>query len=306
MLESIEKLIQELKKELNDYQILPKIMHLEYEARYLNKALLLRGTSFEEFQVGIGREPPKKQLAGTTLRQKEIESNYITGSIERTLEKAYADKKNTPYSISFNNSLFSGSLADYSACTYYFLTGLRTKNEQGTISNRASGYSIFIDKKAYFQHQCNNLFFIAPLAPLASTLEKGEYFHSRTKAAVALKKNEPISISGINSMGIKDTAGIILITRDPLRHAELFSNYLANNGKIIQLGNMDTLTPEEKRFTQNVMESQKEAAEFYKAIRVITPKIQRYIKQYKRRKQEQGSSSSTEQKEESTITTTSS
>lgn len=234
--------------------ILAKVITLEYEARERNKALLLRGTSFEEeFQIGITEE---KILAGTTLPSGILES---------------------PYSISFGNSLFAGILLDPYACAYHYLVEFAGSSRRPSV-----GYALFIDKKAYFEHQVHNLFFIPPLASITSLSQRGEYFHPRAKAAILLKsegRKEPLL--GLLDK-IIDPTGVILITRNPLHHAELFSKFLADNGRIIQSGDISNLTEEERRFVQEVIQAQAEAAKFYLLKRIIIP-IQRKLKE--RRKQ---------------------
>ena len=265
-------------KYYDNKNILSKIMDLEYKTRTQNKALLLRGASFEEFQVGIGKKPKKAILAGTTLKRRAKEL-LLEGEFEQT----YIHKENQPYSISFGNSLFAGFLRDESASTYYFLSSRRVENSSDK-KPPTSAYALFIDKKAYKQHQNNNLFFISPLASLTALFQRGEYFHSRTKAAVISKKKKEVQVSGIYGRSIKDQTGVILITRDPLRHAELFSNFLAENGHIIQQGNVGDLSDKEREFIANIKPAQKEAAQFYKAFRTITPHLQRAMESYKKHK----------------------
>jgi hypothetical protein len=248
--------------------IIAKAIDLEYEARTRNKALLWRGTSYEKFQVGIG-ESNKKILAGSTLRIDEKRDNSI--------EKAYGQKEIAPYSISFGNSLLGGALRDCGACAYHYLV----KEEELMLP---TGYALLVDKNAYFQHQNQNLFFIPALGTLAAFFEAGEYFHPRTKAAIFKKKAKTkIFINGLQE-GIQDPTGVILITRDPLKHAALFSEFLAENGRFIQKGDESTFSDEEKKFAKNVADSQKKASEFYKNIRNLDTKIRPLQKAFKAKK----------------------
>ena len=248
-----KSMIPKLQKELSEYKIVSKVMVLEYEARDLNKALMLRGTSFEEIQIGIKPEQ-KNRLAGTSLH--------------RSIKK--------PYSVAFGNSLFAGALADTNACVYYYLTRLKM------------GYALLINKNYYIEHQCSNLFFIPAIAPIVALFQAGEFFHSRTKAAIRLKSDAPIKIEGlwvevegVGRKGQKDPTGVILITRDPLRHAELFSKYISENGRIIQQGDPANLTVEERKFAEDVKESQSVASKFYKAIRTVIDRFKQKIKNRK-------------------------
>jgi len=267
--QSVDFIVKMFKNSLqNEPQtnIISKVIHLEYEARELNKGLLLRGTSFEALQVGFGQQPKEMLLAGSTLQNK------------KALEKEYAKKTLTPYSISFGNSLFAGSQGDHTASAYHYLTSAKPRS--------AAGYALLIDKKAYVEHQNNNLFFIAPLAPLAALFEIGEFFHSRTKAAVTSKNDKLMTIIGIQDK-LKDPTGVFVLTRDPLRHAELFSKFLAENGRIIQGGDSTDLTDEEKNFEKQIMQSQQEAAQFYKATRTMKSAVDRAAEKFRQRKAEE-------------------
>jgi len=263
----------------NDESILPTIIALEYEARNLNKAILVRGSSPEDFQIGYHEEekqvvPLRAPLIGSTLVKQESESDE--GAFESTdlsFEAAYKGKKNQPYSISFGNSLFAGAMRDITACTYNFLTGTRVSGLQAR-PTKAVGYALLIDKEAYFINQCNRLFFISPLAPITALFQHGEYFHSRTTAAIVSKQKKRISILGLyagGAEGIKDPSGLLLITRDPLNHAALFSRFIAENGRIIQRGASDLLHSEEK----SIVDAQQKAARFYQAIKSLTPRIKK-------------------------------
>jgi len=241
--------------------IINKIIHLDYEARELNKGLLLRATSFEKLQVGFGQQPKEALLAGSTVRK------------QYGFEKAYKEKLLDPYSVSLGNSLFAGILRDKTANIYSYLT-------------YRPGYALFVDKKAYIEHQNNNLFFIAPVAPIVGLFLRGEYFHSRVKTAMSLTDRNTSSGYYIKHLPEKfiDPTGVLLITRDPLRQAELFSKFLAENGRIIQTGDSTDLTEQEKDFEKQIMQSQQEAAHFYKATRTMKSAIDRAAEKFRQRK----------------------
>ena len=268
-------------------RIIATTMSLEYEARIQNKALLIRGTSFEELPISTGITPIMATLAGTTLWLDRPSPDDSLDSHEKTPANASQAK---PYSISFGNSLFAGGLTDAEACAYFFLNGTRVDASTGSSPHKHNaGYALFIDKMAYIRHQCNNLFFITPLAPIAAIFQNGEFFHSRAKAAIRSKPHsydlvtdQTISLERIRTTD--DPTGVLLITRDPLQHAELFSRFIVDNGRIIQLGDASTLTPEERAFVEAVKVSQVKAAKFYRALRTTTPKVQRAIKKFRQRK----------------------
>lgn len=263
----IEQLIKNLKKE-RAQQLIIKIEELEYEARSLNKAMLLRGTSFEKMQVCFGTKeerlliesPKEKTLAGSTI--------FLSGE---SVEEEYGNKTIDPYSISFGSSLFAGALFDLDACAFNYLSGYRSER---TIK-KVTGYALFVDKKSYVEHQNQNLFFIPPLAPIAALFQENEFFHPRSKAAILLKETEPVDVCGIAAAPLKDPMGILLITRDPLKHAELFSNFLANNGRIINIEDARSL--KEADF-EEVIKNQAEAAEFYRNVRKVAPIMRKATK----------------------------
>ena len=262
-------------------QILAKIVALEYEARELNKALLLRGTNYQKTAMGLGKNPEKKMLAGSTLYTPSSSDWRTNAEIPFPFEATYQKKQYTPYSMSFGNSLFAGALLDPYACAFNFLMGERAAGGLFAPSFKAVGYALLVDKKSYLDNKCGNLFFISPLAPLTALMGQGEFFHSRTTAAIVKKSKKTdgtlqlMTVAGI-AEGIADPYGFLFITRDPLKHAELFSKFLAENGRFIQSGDEEALTAEEKEFVANVKKSQEEAANFYHtARRKLTPSIQK-------------------------------
>lgn len=274
------KLLENLKKEESN-KLISNYIALEYEARELNKGILVRGTTFKEFEQ-LGDETNKKMIAGSTVPQKEVvlsEYNWETNSQERTfksLEQAYKAKETHAYSISFGSFLFAGAIQDRTACAYTFLSGQRVAGEDIETAFNHLGYALLIDKKDYVEHQNSQLFFIPPLSPLASLFLSGEYFHPRSKAAIAVKPKGRVSAKGLEG-SIEDPTGVIIITRDPLKHGALFSQFLADNGRIIQAGDPSRLTQEEKDFAENVLKTQKDAAGYYKGIQYIAPKVDKLI-----------------------------
>ena len=261
MLKIIETFAQPEKQ-----KIFTKIITLEYQARDLNKGLLLRGTSFEKFSpFTISEHPNTTLLAGLPVRLTQEFSKR-----EYPMEKAYAQKTNTPYSISFGNSLLAGIFLDYGACVYKYLT--ETKEFPG------AGYGLFIDKKQYIDNNNGGLFFISPLSPLAALYAEGEYFHSRSKAAIQTKKQSPFynyRIAGLASQ-IEDPTGVFLITRDPLKHGALFSQFLAENGAIIQIAENEV-----EGFEEDILQAQEKASKYLEAIQVLAPAIKKFEQKFR-------------------------
>lgn len=227
-------------------EIITACTALEYEAQRLNKGLLLRGTEFVTQN--------DKKIAGSTVKSTDLAQDY-------------KEKKIDPYSISFGNYLFAGILREHTSCAYSFLTG-----SFSTAPKAKTGYALLINKAEYVETNNANLFFIPPLCSLASLFTLGDWFHARTKAAVAIKNpKQPVYISGLFDVGLVDPTGVLLITRDPLKHAALFSQFLADNGRIIQLGDSNELTPDEKKFAEDILQAQKETSGYYKGVKGMKP-----------------------------------
>jgi hypothetical protein len=247
-------------------KIFTTIIRLEYNARSLNKGLVLRGTSFEKFSpFAIPEYPNSTLLAGLTVRLDED---------DMSMEKSYAQHTSTPYSLSFGNSLLAGIFLDYTACAYKFLTS--EKKSPG------DGYGLFIDKHQYIENNSGNLFFISPLSTLASLYGNGEYFHSRSKAATLIKKDSYAPyyrgsrIRGLSAGIIEDPTGVLLITRDPFKHGVLFSQFLAENGVIIQAAE-----DEIEGFEEDVLQAQQKASKYLEGIQVLVPAIKKFEKKFR-------------------------
>lgn len=275
------KTITQLNAE-QETKIIEKTIALEYKARATNKGILLRGSSVIDAQIKLGNEPPTTQLLGSSLlppRKLKADSEYDTEP--DLLESAYHQQTLKPFSISFGNGLFDGILNDITACSYHFLLGKRVYSDTSTIVSKSTGYSLNISKLDYINTQCNHLFFISPIAPLTGLFHTGEFFHSRSTAAIKERPTSPKRISGCFAIKLTDPANMILVERDPLNHAALFSQFIAEHGILIQTGDASTFTPEEKEFEKKVLANQTAAAKFYKtAQHLFTDLIPSAKKQY--------------------------
>jgi len=276
--ETIQGMAQSLLLEDNAF-IVKKIINSEYEARQQNKALLMRGTSCAQF-VGFEESPVQLLLIGSTIRnyqckKKLDEDGRDSGYDEISLFQAYQEQTVGAYSISFGSTPFAGFINDNSACAYHFLTGKRVYTHLHTKPSESyakiAGYELFVDKKKYMQNRNDHLFMISPLMSMAGLMSDGEYFHSRTTAATSFKNGKPQRVSGLFCTKIKDPASVILIQRDPLLHAEMFSDFVAKNGRIIQYGDDRNLTDEEKKLAKKVLEDQALAAKKYQEMRAVAP-----------------------------------
>lgn len=245
-------------------RIIPKVVALEYEARMVNKGLLFRGAYFTAIE------------SATFLSEKlpVLGMPFISSAGKYETINALL-KDVTPYSVSYGTSLFAGTVYDADACAYGYLSGTQAwKHSQGG----ATGYALFINKKEYMESQNNNLFFIPPLAPLISLFASGEYFHARAKVSISKKTKELLVIQGLCEAIIEDPFGFLVVTRDPFKHAQLFSNFLAKNGRIIQTGDSSSLAEEEKNFVEQVMKNQAQTTRLLKDMRTAVPPVRKALR----------------------------
>lgn len=228
-----------------DNKIIIQTMLLEYAARLENKGLLLRGS--KKIDVTINSKNEVITVLGNSLGSLTILPN----------NRNYDEK---PRSLSFGNSLFAGFVFDLGACAYAFL-------------NQYNGYGLFINKKDYVQHQSNRLFFISPLAPITALFAKGEFFHSRNTIA------NPVEGAFVEGIFGQDKLKQLIINRNPLHHAQLFSNYLADNMHIISHEGSfsSSLTPEEQfaydqqkvKQSDRLKDNQRQLSKYYSAIKTL-------------------------------------
>ncbi len=245
---------------LNKSSILARALSLEYEAAEANRTVLFRGSSGIELKI-------RKHSSNNRNRLELLGSSIKEEGLFNTILERYSSRNYKPYSVSFGNSLFAGYFNDKGACAYEYLYSF-------------GGYALFLDKKDQIEHESSNLFFIAPLGTLAGLFERGEFFHSRTKAAIKRKTNVPQNIFGIAHCPIIDPFGIVTTVRDPLKHASLFSDFLAKNLKLIEKSEYSAQNQSEKIVDQLrnnkedlIRKSQKEASSYFK----LFPTLKKYI-----------------------------
>lgn len=230
----------------------------EYEARNQNKAILSRGCP--------DIINSKHQFQDLML----IADIYVLYNMLETPFKSY--------SVSFGNSLYAGGIFGNDSSSGASLMSkhfsFRNRENREISKNRyelANGLLLFIDKKIYMQDRCSHLFFIPSLSVLASFMSAGEFFHPRTTAA--LEKGERIIDQQIKGLcgGFRgefyDTAGIIKIERDPLLQAELFSDFVAKNGRVLQSVDDKKLTKQDKQVAEQILKNQAVAAQAYRKMR---------------------------------------
>ena len=100
------------------------------------------------------------------------------------------------YSLSLNNSILSGFIRDFSACTLNYIK--RDQNRIGIffdINNKIK-YNI---KKFHLNDSSDeySLFFIPPIHPFLQLYCSGELWHPRTKIGNNYYKDKPIEINGL-------------------------------------------------------------------------------------------------------------
>lgn len=252
--------------------IISTVMGLEYEARLLNKALLLRGTSVINKSTDRKhlQQEEKLILAGSTQTGDNFRSTLI------------GDSAGT-YSISYANSLFAGYYHDQGGCAYNYLNGRGTGFSISAHNMRKRdemvGYGLLIDQQAYMHDGCRGLFYIPSLSPLTSLFEIGQYCHPRSRVAVA-DKSTVGKVEGLirsNGQGLVDPADIIIFQGDATKHEERFSTFLVKNGRLINVTDDLSMKSEAKDNFTKILDSQKTVSKSYQKIRVFGQKILRRL-----------------------------
>jgi hypothetical protein len=250
-------------KEESETHIISTVMALEYEARSLNKKLILRGTDILEQQNLFKHIAEEKIiLAGSTIRE------------TRSFKHSLLTTDNEPYSISYANSLFAGFYQDPGGCAYNYLNGRKSKLSDPEVI----GYGLLIDQQEYLKNHNHELFYIPSLSPLTSLFERGQYCHPRSRTAV-LDKSKTKQVEGLvraNKQGLIDPADIIVFEGDPIKHEEKFSAFLAKNGRLIQIKNKSSNSINEN-IAKKIMTSQKIVAQAHQQIRVLGKKMLRRL-----------------------------
>lgn len=233
--------------------IISQVVDLEYQAQKINKALLFRGSSLIVSPIGKGQVA---EVAGHSLH---IPTDGI--DLETEILKSYKNNS-LPYSISLGNSLFAGYVNNQGGCAYSYMTMKGSKGEN-------IGIILFINKKDQYEHDSSNLFFVPPLATVVSLFEYGVLFHPRVKGVVKSKSNPIEKIVGVRGQVFQDPSGTVIITRDPLKHTVLFSDFVTKNGVLIT---------DSQEKSNNILQSQNESTKFYKSLNAIKNFLDSLIK----------------------------
>jgi hypothetical protein len=209
-------------------KIIEQVMDLEYEARKLNKALLLRGSnSVEKMAMGYLPYHAEKHAESRYKSFNLIGSTvYGTPTFKNALLGSYTSK----YSISFGNSLFAGWFHDATACAYLYMSA-----DVGKLKS----YGLLLDKQQYVENNNHDLFFIPPLETIASLYAAGEFFHPRTKV-VDIKTKDDVIIRGMAKMisnRVIDPAHILLYPGNTTQHEARFSEFIIKNGRFLPTQN---------------------------------------------------------------------
>jgi len=193
--------------------ILGQILTLEYELYEKNQSYLLRGTQMIDHVISL-KEPISKIIDSTLHSTYQAYHDFETAVKDGTLK---------PRSISYGNSLFAAGMADVGAMAYNFFSHPYT-----------TGYAVIINKKDYFAHQINHLFFVSPLPTFYAIFGSGTLFHSRSRAAMISIPKQETYIAGIGMGPYLDNVQFLLMHKDPLQHEVLFARHLANNARVIK------------------------------------------------------------------------
>lgn len=230
--------------------IILQAVALEYEAQRLNKALLFRGSKLITSPLGQGKIGEVISHTFHTPKESDNSLNAILAN--------YQDNS-SPFSISFGSSLFAGYINNQGGCAYSYLTTKDMSRQNFT------GFALFINKKDQYEHDSSRLFFIPPLAPITALFQYGYLFHPRATAAVRSKDSPIKQIIGASGVLFQDPAGILIITRDPLKHASLFSEFVAKNSTLIEISQ----TPDAKDRSSKILQNQDQSTKFYKALNTV-------------------------------------
>jgi len=255
-----------LKKELDEKTVKPNgIMSNAINAHILahktNKATLWRGMrTFRQVLSGLSASEYKTQNKEEGVQELYERGLRGSGSL-RTLEDLAKNAREgtlLPRTLSYGTTLLDGCFYASYSCAYEYFTD---KNNYG--------YALLIDKSAYIKNNCNDLFIIPPFDTLTQQFAHFGVFHSFSKAAMTKVPDELIKIDGY-AWPVRDTSGTFLITRDPLKHAQLLANYISKNALLIKVPSHKVITGEAEEASINRENTQlqanlKQAATFYKS-----------------------------------------
>lgn len=213
----------EFNKELENNQlkkngIVDKTLDVELAAHKQNKALLLNASEAFEQPLGIfeNKGNVNKRILTSTLRFSSF-------------DELVADQQKgvfTPHAISYGLFPFTGALYCKWDMPYYY-------------ASEPDNYffSLTIDKKAYAQDRCNNLFIIPPFSALTQIFGLDTMYHVISTVALDTIPQDVVAIDGFEDpFPVQDsTGGILLIKRDPLQHAILSSQFAADNSSLLKV-----------------------------------------------------------------------
>lgn len=129
---------------LNSNRALARFVELEYEARELNKALLVRGS--DPFELTFDPGKPAEIIATTIDMSKgQYERGFYSNN---DLLRLYHEKKLASASLSFGNSLFAGAIGDATGCVYYYLTQPTSRPQHPRERANKACLALSINKKS--------------------------------------------------------------------------------------------------------------------------------------------------------------
>jgi hypothetical protein len=269
----------------------------DYTAKGLNETILLIDSPVKIESEDIQDDTLEDLIKAYTQMQKHGEGG----------ESSFGNSFIKSISLSYGNSLFAGAFFDTLACAYTYISKSVSKvifkkwkltkqthlspapdkamkikktyaikkavenieNEEIDVAPDKIylGYALFIDKRDYIKDQCNNLFSISALNTILSLCARGEFFHSRSKVAMPVIPDKPIKLEGVYLYELYDRNNFLVIQRDPLLHAQLFSEYVAQNACVIKERGVSKARQEEDE--KQFKDAHKKAAKAYRVIPAI-------------------------------------
>lgn len=251
---NFDKLKQELKNgALSPDGIINNLIDLESKARNKNQALLMRGTKpFYQATKFYG----SKEVEGTERSDSEelLESTLMYSTVQE-LVTAYEDNTLEPHAICYGTAPFIGGLY----CKWDMPYDYATKAENYF-------YALPISKKAYVDNNCNNLFIIPPFSALTQIFGHESMYHVVSKVAMKQVPDEVVKINGFEPT--HDMAGILLIQRDPIKHAQLCSDFLSKNVVMLKVSEEKqtagvSVQVEQDRLRNNLAQASRFYGEFF-------------------------------------------
>lgn len=230
--------------------------------RFLNKRYILP-KEIEKIKNESANIPVSNPVLDSSKKDVPVIDPVLDSSkkYDSLIEAILKNYKKNPFSISFGSSLFAGYINNQGGCAYSYLVAKNTDDKEDSFA----GFVLFINKKDQYEHGSSRLFFIPPLSYMSALFEHGYLFHPRATAAIQSKENSLQKVVGASGISFKDPFGFFIVTRDPFKHAVLFSDFIENNSQLIYLNEPENF----QDYSNTLLQAQGQSTKFYKALNTI-------------------------------------